>query len=495
MTQAAARLSTRLKTLYSTGDLATSIPITIIMYFRFVFLADIAGLGPALAGWVVLIGRLWDAVNDPLIGQWSDRIRSRFGRRRVLLLFGSLPLGLSFVMMWLVPFGENQVMALAVYYTLTFIAFDTMYTVIHLGYNSLTPELTTDYDERSSLNGYRMAYSIGGALGAIILKTVLGWYITDLETLYQVTGIGLGVFIVLPPLVVFIVTKDHKAPAEHDEALPTLDALRHTLTNKPFWMVMGLYLFSWTTASIMASMLVFYIQYYMQSPGQADYVVLVAQSAAILFIPVCVRLSQKLDKRRSFIVGAGAWIAVLLGISGLQPDQLGIAYILAGLAGFGIATAYVVPWSMVPDIIEEDQIKTGRRREGSFYAFIAFFQKLGTAVALWAVGQMLAYSGYVTPLRETINDGIARFGGSAATAPGIDEAARANIAALVDTMTGLPAQSAATLDTMRLFMGPVPAALLLLAILCIWNYPISRQRHQDNLEQLSEDVEATVPIP
>jgi glycoside/pentoside/hexuronide:cation symporter, GPH family len=108
----------------------------------------------------------------------------------VLLLFGAVPLGLTFMLMWIVP-ALDQVW-LAVYYAVTFILFDTAFTVVHVGYNALTPEMTSDYDERSSLNGYRMVFSISGTLGAIILATVLGWSISDTRLLYLILGVGLG---------------------------------------------------------------------------------------------------------------------------------------------------------------------------------------------------------------------------------------------------------------------------------------------------------------
>lgn len=486
-------LSRRLKLLYSTGDLTTSVPLTIVMFFRFLFLTDIVGLGPGTAGWVVLAGRLWDAVNDPLIGQWADRIHSKFGRRRVLLLYAAVPLGVFFMLMWVSPFasdqfdGRYQDLVQAVYFAFAFIAFDTLYTVVHIAYNALTPELTRDYDERSALNGYRMAYAIGGTLGALILKTVLGWYITDAEQLYKILGVGLGLFCMVPPLIVFFVTKNYASGTDEAPraALSIRDALGHTLRNRPFWMVMGLYLFSWTTASIMASMLAFYVRYYMRVPDQADYVVLTAQFSAILCIPITVHLSTRFDKRRAFIAGCIWWIAVLLAISGLQSDQLGFAYALAAASGLGIATAYVVPWSMVPDLIELDQQATGLRREGSYYSFVAFFQKLGTAVALWAVGQALDASGYITPLTDNARQAAILLGERLAAAPALSGVARADLVGLVQALSGLPAQPESTLFAFRLFMGPVPAVLLLGAILCAYKFPITRDTHRAVLRELS----------
>ena len=143
---------------------------------------------------------------------------------------------------------------------------------------------------------------------------------------------------------------------------------------------------------------------------------------------------------------------VLLGISALRTDQVGLAYLLAALSGFGIATAYVVPWSMVPDVVEYDELRSGQRREGSYYAFASFFQKLATGVALWGMGQALALTGYITP----------------------------------DPAGPLPVQPQAAVNAIRIFTGPIPAVLLFLAILFAWKYPITRESHQATLQELAE---------
>jgi GPH family glycoside/pentoside/hexuronide:cation symporter len=441
-------LPVRAKLLFSTGDLSTSIPLAILMFFQLYFLTDVAGLPPALAGWAVGIGRIWDAINDPIFGVVSDRIRSRWGRRRVLLLFGAVPLGVTFALMWFVPpWGP---LALTAYYAVVFVLFDTVFTAVHVGYNALTPEMTPDYDERSSLNGYRMVFSITGTLLAIILATVLGWTIDDPQVLFALLGIGLGLASIVPPLIVFAVTRERPAE-ELPEPLPARQALKATLTNRPFWLVMGLYLLSWTAASILAAVLVYFAIYYLRVPDQANYFVLVAMGSAILFIPLSVWLARRLDKRRAFILGTASWIIALLALFGLGSYQVTPAYVLAFLSGAGIATAYVVPWSMVADIIEYDEVNTGQRREGSYYAFASFFQKLATGVAIWAMGQALALTGYMTPTAAT----------------------------------PVPEQPAEAIMAIRAFMGLVPTALLVLAILFAWRYPISRERHRELRDELA----------
>jgi GPH family glycoside/pentoside/hexuronide:cation symporter len=179
--------------------------------------------------------------------------------------------------------------------------------------------------------------------------------------------------------------------------------------------------------------------------------VLAAQGSAILFIPLIVWLARRLDKRRAFMLGSATWIVVLLAIFSLQPGQASLAYLLAFLSGAGIATAYVIPWAMVPDIIEYDQMRTGQRREGSYYAFASFFQKLATGAALWALGQALAWAGYINPV------------------PG----------------QPLPIQPLEAVQAIRIFAGLVPAVLLVLAIVCAWFYPITRESHRSTLEELA----------
>lgn len=441
------KLPLRIKLLFSTGDLATSIPLAILMFFQLYFLTDVAGLQPDLAGWAVGAGKLWDSINDPLFGLISDRLRTRWGRRRVLLLFGAVPLGLSFMLMWLVP--PLSPIGLTIYYAITFILFDSVFTFVHVSYNALTPELTHDYDERSSLNGVRMAFSISGTLGAIILATILGWYITDKRLLFMILGIGLGLVSILPPWVVFRVTTE-KPASEHPAPLPSRESILITLRNRPFWMVMGLYLLSWTTASILAAVLIYFSNYYLRVPEQSNYFVLLIEFSAILFIPFWVWVSQKLDKRRAFILGTFSWIVVLLGISVISNNQVGLAYFLAFLGGSGLATAFVLPWSMVPDIIEYDELQTGQRREGAYYSFASFFQKLATALAIWAMGQALNAAGYITPTAAT----------------------------------PLPVQPESVVGVIRFFTGPVPAVLLIFSIIFAWRYPITRESHRLMRNQL-----------
>lgn len=441
-------LSRRFKLLFGLGDLTVSMPLAILAFYQLFFLINVAGLRPAWAGTAILIGRMWDGINDPIFGTISDRLSSPKGRRRVLLYYAAVPMGISFILLMIVPpFGE---LGLLIYYSLAIIAFDTIFTMINVGHNALTAACTSDYDEQSSLNGYRMVYQIVGSLFGVILALVIAEIIPDQRTYYAVLGLIIGLLSILPILVVYRITEPFKSNAKIEEELPPLEAIKMTVNNRPFLMLMGLYLFSWTTAVLIGSTLIFYANYYLRVPDQANYFIVVSQTSGIVFMPLMVWVATKVGKRKAFIGGCVWWILVTVGIAFAGQDQATFVYILAVLGGPGIATAYFLPWAMIPDVVAVDQLKTGLRREGSFYSFAAFFQKLGTGLVAWVFGLALGAAGYITP--ENAND--------------------------------LPVQPESAIQAIRLAMGAVPTVLLVLAIICAYFYPITRQSHEDVQRQL-----------
>ncbi|MBK6432327.1 MFS transporter [Candidatus Amarolinea dominans] len=163
-------MTTWKKIIYGAGDSGFSLTSTALALLYLDFLVSVVGLDPRLAGISIGLGRIWDAFNDLVIGTLSDRTRSRWGRRRPYLLFGALPFGVAFILMWVVPAMPSQT-ALLIYYTAMYILFDTFFTLVNVPYIALTPELAPGYDERTSLHSYRMAFSIGFGL----LRRWLPW--------------------------------------------------------------------------------------------------------------------------------------------------------------------------------------------------------------------------------------------------------------------------------------------------------------------------------
>ncbi|MEJ2749309.1 MAG: MFS transporter, partial [Anaerolineae bacterium] len=138
---AATPLPRKTKFIYGLGDWGASAATTARNAFWFVFLTNVVGIGPGLAGTVVLVGKIWDSINDPLVGMVSDRLQTRWGRRRPFLLFGAVPFGLAFFFLFYVP-PFHSGLSLAIYFGAMFLLFDTIYTIVNVPYSALTPELS-----------------------------------------------------------------------------------------------------------------------------------------------------------------------------------------------------------------------------------------------------------------------------------------------------------------------------------------------------------------
>jgi GPH family glycoside/pentoside/hexuronide:cation symporter len=179
----------------------------------------------------------------------------------------------------------------------------------------------------------------------------------------------------------------------------------------------------------------------------SNLVILVVQGTALLTLFMWSAVSARMGKKATYFMGMGVWILAQAGLFLLQPGQIGFMYVLAVLAGLGVSTAYLIPWSMLPDVIELDELQTGQRREGVFYAFMVLLQKIGLAVGLFLVGLALEWSGYV--------------GGAAEQTP-------------------------SALMAIRVAVGPLPTLSLLLGLVLAYFYPITREAHAEILLKLHE---------
>jgi GPH family glycoside/pentoside/hexuronide:cation symporter len=171
------KLPTKTKFMYGIADLGISLLTASIQFFLLFFYTDVAGIDPGIAGTALLVGKLtWDALNDPLFGYWSDRTRSRWGRRKPYMLLGAIPFGLTVWLLFSLPPGLMGVKAfLAVLGS--FLLADTFQTMVSVPYYALSAELTYDYDERTSLISIRMIFTVlGYILGAALTTVVAGFF-------------------------------------------------------------------------------------------------------------------------------------------------------------------------------------------------------------------------------------------------------------------------------------------------------------------------------
>ncbi len=435
---------------YGLADLGFALITSAMQFFLLFYYTDVAGIDPALAGLALMVGKLtWDAVNDPLFGYLSDRTRSRFGRRRIYMLIGAVPLGIATWIMFSLPKGLTGVAAfLAV--LLSFWLVDSFHTLTTTPYYALTPELTRDYNERASLTSIRMVYSVFGYILGAALTTILAGIFQgaglNMQQAWSATGAVFGAVAIITTLVTTFSIKERPELAGEPSKLPAIKAIFTSFKNKPFIVLMIAFILSSFSFTVLTALVPYFIQYQLDMGDQVSFVLLAMLLMIGIFLIPAKLISDKINKGPAYALGLFiASLAVMTSFF-FQRGPTPLIYVVAAVAGMGFSAQWVFPWSMLPDVIEYDEKMTGERREGIYYGLWAFLSKftgaLGVAVSGWALGLF----GYVPNVEQTVH---ALFG-------------------------------------IRLFFAIVPAVVILVSLpFLIW-YPITRQKHAELVKELAD---------
>jgi len=440
------RLSPLTKLAYGVGDIGFSLTDTTLGVLFLIFLLDVVGLEPGKAALAIFIGKSWDYINDPIMGYIADRTRTRWGRRRPYLLFGFIPFGLAFMMMWYRPPFESQ-WGLVAYYALAYFLYDAILTIVSMPYVALTPELTQDYDERTSLTSYRMAFSLAGGLVAFVVPLVIiGTLRPENADRVFTMGVLFGIVSALPLLLTFFGTRENDEYASQPQ--PNLrEQFRAVRGNRAFWFASGIFLFTWTAIEIIQNMLLLFLKYRMQLEAESDIVAGAVFITAIVVLPFWVWASQRTDKRRSYIYGMLFLSAVMITLIFLDPSLgLSMTVLLACLAGIGISAVHVLTWAMIPDAVEVDELQSGARHEGMFYALVTLFRKAASSIAIPMTALVLGWSGYVSNSAQ---------------------------------------QAESAVWAIRILIGPVASLFLLGGILFARFYPLTREAHAETRDKIA----------
>jgi GPH family glycoside/pentoside/hexuronide:cation symporter len=364
---------------YGMGNFANTVVQQVFNNRVQFFYIDVLGLNPGLAGIIWFVFGLWNAVNDPLMGNVSDRTRSRMGRRVPYVLFGAIPLGLSFFFLWTPP--RNPTWLLALYFVVLLFIYDTLYTLVIMAYNALFTELATGLKERSRLAAVREGLAVIALLLAFILAPILS------EELGFVTmGIVIGAFTAFGYLVSVIGVKEDPAHTK-SEPMGVWQSLKVCLGSRAFrWYIIANlckeYLFV-----VLPATLPFWRKYALNIQGKASVfgVMMDAgdQEALLLAVPflLCVpllaiwnKVTPRIGVRKAWIYAFLAFIPGLLIIAlagDFYTGLLGTTLIAPGLSGF-----MMLPIVMLTDVIADDVSRTGERREGIFFGINGGIVKL-----------------------------------------------------------------------------------------------------------------------
>lgn len=458
------KLNLRTKFAYGIGDWGTSAATAARALFWGFFLGSVVGLPLNKVGIIILIGRVWDSINDPLVGTISDRVNTRWGRRRPFLIFGAVPFGITFFLLFFTPPINNESW-LIVYYGAAFILFDTMYTVINVPYSALTPQLTEDYDERSSLAGWRIALAIlaslvAGATFQIMAENLIATALQDtigleraLQIGYAITAAFWSITLILSPLILaFNIEEKQLLPPDNEPYKPFL-VIKEVFSNLPFRLAASIYLLSFTAADIVIWVFLWFLIFYIGAGAFfRTLVVVIVLGIAFLTMPLTVKIMRRYDKRTAYM-GTMAIYGMVLLIMSQIPRGGEIHVLVAGFfAGFGHGAANVIPWAMVADVVDVDELHSGKRREGLYSGYLVFMRKFASAAAIFIATQVLAFSGF----REGTTGSLADF-----------------------------EQPESALRALRILVGVVPAVMLFTSIFVAWRYPLNRDAHRKVLDKLA----------
>jgi GPH family glycoside/pentoside/hexuronide:cation symporter len=454
------RITRGIRNRFGIADFGLATLTAAMQFYLLFYYTDVVGISPGIAGSAMLVGKLtWDMVNNLFVGYLSDRTRSRWGRRRPYLLFGAVPLGLSFWLLFSLPSGLTGATAfLAVLGS--FILFDTALTFVSTTYSAMTAELTTDYGERTRLSTTRMVYSaIGYIFGAAVTTALAAAFGSalgdDMPRAWSLVGLVFGALTAVTVLVTGLTVTIEPAVQPTPQSMPPIRSVLSTFRNRPFALFMVIQLFIGTGFTLVTTMLPYFAKYQVQMADQTPLIMLAMLAVLVAFLVPCGILADRIGKAKTY--AAGITLASLALLSGffLPHAATWVIFAIAVICGIGFSAQWVGPHSMMPDVIEYDELMTGERREGVYYGLWAASGKLTSAIGVWLCGLGLSWSGYVENAEQT---------------------------------------STALLG-IRLLFTVIPVALLLVAAVLLARYPVTKQSHAEVLEQIQQRRQAAaVPV-
>lgn len=447
------KLSLGVKLGFGVCDLGGNLFFTATAFVLMNFLTDTVGLNAGLAGTALMIGRFWDAFYDPIIGYASDRTRSHWGRRRPFMFIGSIPLFAAMALMFTNPAifappgwsaAAHQSLLFA-WCLIVYILLCTAYSTVNIPYSSLTPELTKDFNERTSLNGFRFGFAVFGTLlGAGAALPIVGLF-ADKNTGFAAMGTIFGAAMLITALLtVFSIREPATAPAKSMGFVKTYLAV---FRNRPYIFILMTYVLHIMAITIVSGIAIYYFKYILSDESKTTPALLMLLVTTMVFIPVSVVLAKKVGKK--LVYGAGMIIiAAVCMVLFFLGHTLGVNFTFGMMLvmGVGFGFTYAMPYAIVPDTIEYDYLLTGERREGAFYGIWTWALKIGQALAVFVMGWILSISGYVA---EAVQTETAQLG-------------------------------------IRLFLGPIPAFIFVAGAVVLYFYPINEEKYKEILGQIKE---------
>ena len=438
-------LKTRLG--YGIGDIAICLYWSGVGLYLLYFYTDVVGISPSLAGLIYGLGMFWDAITDPFMGYVAERTRTKWGVYRPYLLFGNIPLALSFILLFWVPPLEGG----ALFFFLLFanLLHRTCFTLVSVPFSSLTPRITSDSQERTNLTGFRMlGAQTGTNLMALLAFPIIFWVGGEDESLgFVVLACIAGLTALGIHAITFLTVKE----PENDQGIERVggslsEAARAIGKNGPFWLVFSATLIVGITTIFFGNNLIYYTKYALNLHEHQGTILFTSGIVAFLSIPIWWIISNNIGKKLTWLISSSITLIALLVFYLYKIDTLMELLFLVAFIGFGSGAGGILFWSMLPDTIEYGEVRTGVRSESSLYGFMTFAQKGSIAFAIIILGIVLDFIGF-----------------------------QAN-----------EIQSDTTISNMKAIMTLIPSIGIALSLVIIYFYPIDAKMHKELLRKLQE---------
>lgn len=383
----------RTKLLYGIGDVAINIKNTSLNQFLLFFYVDVIRVAPELIGVALFVGKVWDAVSDPVVGYLSDTTRSRWGRRRPFVLAAAVPMAACYYLLFVPPAGGGWPAVL--YLVLMFMLLDTFFTCFGTPYMAWGAELARDYHERTVVVQVRALFGVfGGVLGAVLPVLIAQQY-TDASVGYARMALVLALCMAGTALITGIGVRD-TPPAQVATAniQHFFRGLSGTFVNRQFGVVFATFCLMTIAGAIGQSVQLIVVKYRLQ---MYDFFPIISLVFALSFagsFPLWLAMSRRFGKQQALLFGLALSCVVPFGWVIVQPGQEGLMLIFMIAAGFTTG-CITLALSQAIDVIDLDELHTGEKRAGAYFGIWTLGLKSMNAIGTLVGGLLLSTVGYV----------------------------------------------------------------------------------------------------
>uniref|UniRef100_A0A8C4GSR6 MFSD2 lysolipid transporter A, lysophospholipid b n=1 Tax=Dicentrarchus labrax TaxID=13489 RepID=A0A8C4GSR6_DICLA len=475
-TQERNRLSVCNKICYAIGGAPYQITGCALGFFLQIYLLDVAQLDPFYASIILFVGRAWDAITDPTVGFLVSRSPwTRFGRMLPWILISTPLAVLAYFLIWYVPpFEDGKVL----WYLFFYCIFQTLQTCFHVPYSALTMFISSEQKERDSATAYRMTVEVlGTVLGTAVQGQIVGManapclpgpgdLVADLSNSSNSVGlnnsepvislehtkvaymIASGVICLiyfLCAIVVFFGVREQKGKAS---PMGFFQGIKLVMGHGPYAKLVMVFLFTSLAFMLLEGNFALFCSSTLGFRNDFQNILLVIMLSATLAIPFWQWFLTRFGKKTAVYVGTLSVVPFMILVVCLKSNLI-VTYIVSFAAGVGLATAFLLPWSMLPDVVDDFQVQNpdSTGHEALFYSFYVFFTKFASGVSLGISTLSLDFAGYIS--------------------------------------RGCTQPEAVDL-TLKLLVSAAPVALIIIGLTILYSYPINEERRQGNRKLLQE---------